>query len=61
VKMELHVRGAHGCTVLVSAFCGNELLRGVRCLWGDNESSRSTRADRQHAKDVRSPNARCAS
>jgi hypothetical protein len=47
--------GAHGCTVLVSAFCGNELPRPVICLWCDKESSRSPRVDRQHARGVRSP------
>jgi hypothetical protein len=59
--MELRIWGAHGCTVLVSAFCGNESLTGGRCLWCDNESSRSTGADRQHARGVRSPDARCTS
>lgn len=50
--------GAHGCTVLVSAFCGNELVRCAVCLRCDNESSRSPGGDRQHARGVRSPDAR---
>jgi len=58
VRVELRIRGAHGCTVLVSAFCGNELPRCVVCLLCDNESSRSPGVDRQHARDVRSPDAR---
>ena len=55
---ESRIWGAHGCTVLVSAFCGNELARRVVCLPCGNESSRSTGADRQHARGVRSPDAR---
>ena len=50
--------GAHGCTVLVSAFCGNELPRRVVCLRCDKESSRSPGGARQHAEGVRSPDAR---
>jgi hypothetical protein len=61
VNVELRIRGAHGCTVLVSAFCGNELPRYVVCFRCDNESSRSAGADRQHARGVRSPDSRCAS
>jgi hypothetical protein len=61
VNVELRIWGAHGCTVLVSAFCGNELLTGGRCLWCDNESSRSAGADRQHARGVRSPDGRYTS
>jgi len=41
VRVESGVGGAHGCTVLVSAFCGNELLRRAVCLRCDKESSRS--------------------
>ena len=61
MKLELDIRGAHGCTVLVFAFCGNELARRAVCLPCDNESSRSAGADRQHARGARSPDARCAS
>ena len=50
--------GAHGCTVLVSAFCGNELFRHAVCLRCDKKSSRSPGDDRQHARDVRSPDVR---
>jgi hypothetical protein len=58
VTLESRSRGAHGCTVLVSASCGNELLRravGLRC---DNQSLRSPGGDRQHARGVRSPDTR---
>ena len=59
VRAECGAWGAHGCTVLVSAFCGNELPQHVVCLRCDNESSRSPGGDRQHARGVRSPDARC--
>jgi hypothetical protein len=49
--------GAHGCTVLVSAFCGNELFPRAVCLRCNKESSRSPGGDRQHARGVRSPDA----
>ena len=52
------ISGAHGCTVLVSAFCGNELFRCAVRLRYDNEGSRSPGDDRQHAKGVRSPDVR---
>lgn len=52
MKMELRIRGAHGCTVLVSAFCGNELPRGRACLCYDKGSSRSAGAERQHARNA---------
>jgi hypothetical protein len=55
VRLESRVWGAHGCTVLVSAFCGNELPRRLAYLWCENESSRSPGADRQHARGARSP------
>ena len=45
--------GAHGCTVLVSAFCGNELFRHAMCLRCDKKNSRSPGDDRQHARGVR--------
>ena len=61
MRVDSCIWGAHGCTVLVSAFCGNGLTQPVVCLPYDNESSRSARADRQHAIGVRSPDARCAS
>jgi hypothetical protein len=37
VTAEFGIWGAHGCTVLVSAFCGNELPRFVFCLRCDKE------------------------
>jgi hypothetical protein len=58
VRAEFGVRGAHGCTVPVPAFCGNELPRRVVCLRLENESSRSPRVDRQHATGMRSPDSR---
>ena len=58
MRAEVFAWEAHGYTVLVSAFCGNELLRRVVCLRCDNESSRSPGVDRQHARGVRSPDAR---
>ncbi len=58
MTVESRIWGAHGCTVLVSEFCGNELPRRVVCLRCDNERSRSPGADRQHARGVRSPDAR---
>jgi len=57
VKVKSRIRGAHGCTGLVSAFCVNELPRCVVCL-RDNASSQSARAHRRHAGAVRSPDAR---
>ena len=54
MTVESRIRGAHGCTVPVSAFCGNELFRRVVCLRCDKESSRSPGGDRQHARGVRS-------
>ena len=57
MRAESRIRGAHGCTVLVSAFCGNELPRRVVCLRCDDQSSRSPEGDRQHARGVRSPDA----
>ncbi len=59
MRAEFAACGAHGCTVRVSAFCGNELLRCVICLRRDNESSRSDGVDRQHAIGVRSPHGGC--
>jgi hypothetical protein len=58
VRPEWRIWGAHGCTVLVSAFCGDELPRRVVCLRLDNESSRSPGVDRQHARGMRSPDVR---
>ena len=58
MTLESRIWGAHGCTVLVSAFCGNELLQRAVCLRCDKESSRSPGGDRQHAIGVRSPDAR---
>jgi hypothetical protein len=58
MKTEFVVWGAHGCTMLVSAFCGNELPRRLVCLRCENESSRSPGVDRQHAGGVRSPDRR---
>ena len=55
MKTEFVVWAAHGCTLLGSAFCGNELARRVVCLRCQNESSRSPGVDRQHAGGVRSP------
>jgi hypothetical protein len=55
VRAESGVWGAHGCTMLVSAFCGNEPPRLEVCLQCHIESSRSPGVDRQHAKSVRSP------
>jgi hypothetical protein len=52
------VWGAHGWTVLVSAFCGNELFRHAMCLRCHKKSSRSPGDDRQHARSVCSPDAR---
>lgn len=31
MSVESRTRGAHGCTVLVSTFCGNELFRRAVC------------------------------
>ena len=58
MRVESRILGAHGCTVLVSAFCGNELSRCVVCLRCEYESSRSPADDRQHARGVRSPDVR---
>jgi hypothetical protein len=52
VKTESGVWGTHGCTVLVSAFCGNELLRRAVCWRCDKENLRSAGADRQYAKNT---------
>jgi hypothetical protein len=52
MRAESAAREAHGCTVLVSTFCGNKLRRTVVCLHG-NESSRWARAGRQRARALR--------
>ena len=57
MSAESRIWGAHGCTVLVSAFCGNELFPRAVCLRCNKESSRSPGGDRQHARGVRSPDA----
>lgn len=58
MRAESPVWGAHGCSVLVSAFFGNELPRRIVKLRCENESSRPPGVDRKHARGVRSPDAR---
>jgi hypothetical protein len=58
VRLESRVWGAHGSTVLVFAFCGNQRPQRAICLRFDNERSRSPGDDRQDARGVRSVDAK---